>query len=71
MICDKCKAEYKVDVFVPNEFWRVIKPRGDAGGGYLCGGCIIEAVEAAGVIAAGLGVFVTQKDLEMLKKGVA
>ena len=68
MICDKCHAEFKIDLFVPHAFWQTIKPKSEGKGGYLCPKCIIVAMENAGVVVAGLNDFITLKDLEELKR---
>lgn len=66
MKCDRCKAKFKVDIFVPSWFWQTIKPLKERRGGYLCPACILAAVEAAGVICAELVGFIRKQDLDAL-----
>ena len=45
--CQCCWNDYKVDVIVPDELWREIKPKQKPEmGGLLCGKCIITKIES-------------------------
>lgn len=47
--CQSCEETYRVDLLVPDETWRAIRPTGSApGGGLLCGRCIMAEIEALG-----------------------
>ncbi len=44
--CQECERQYKVDIIVPDELWKQIKPDGKlSGGGMLCGSCIMDRIE--------------------------
>ncbi len=68
MICDRCKVKFKVDIFVPHEFWKKIKPLKEGKGGYLCPACIMAALEKNGVVLASLNGFISQSDLDKMAK---
>ena len=45
--CQKCGREYTIDLIIPNDKWNIIRPAGKTeGAGLLCGGCIMEKLEA-------------------------
>jgi len=45
--CQGCHNVYQVDLMVPDAVWEKIKPTGKpAGGGLLCGSCIMGRLEA-------------------------
>ena len=45
--CQGCGKIYKVDIIVPDELWKLIKPKDKSDeGGLLCGMCIIDRIEA-------------------------
>jgi hypothetical protein len=47
--CQGCGSRYKVDLNIPNEVWRKIRPEGKPPeGGLLCGSCIMGRIEAIG-----------------------
>ncbi|MGD9157035.1 MAG: hypothetical protein PVG39_01390 [Desulfobacteraceae bacterium] len=47
--CQRCGKYYKVDISVPDDIWSKITPlKNTAGGGLLCGSCIMEEIEALG-----------------------
>ena len=42
-----CGKEYRVDFLVPDKLWERIKPPSKStGAGLLCGGCIVDKIEA-------------------------
>ena len=44
--CQKCGKQYKVDIIVPNDVWKQIKPTNKTEeAGLLCGSCIIDIIE--------------------------
>ncbi len=46
-MCQRCSQKYKVDLIVPDDLWKRIKPEGEAvGAGMLCGRCIMDRIEA-------------------------
>jgi hypothetical protein len=48
-ICQRCDNEFKVDLIIPNDLWKKIKPKNKSkGGGLLCGLCIMKAIEDEG-----------------------
>lgn len=45
-ICQGCGKIYKVDIIVPDEIWKIIKPQNKPDeGGLLCGMCIMQRIE--------------------------
>lgn len=45
-ICQQCKKDYKVDLYVPDVLWEEIKPKEKPeGSGLLCGSCIMKRIE--------------------------
>ena len=45
--CQECKKQYKVDIIVPDELWKRIKPEDKPErDGMLCGSCIMDRIEA-------------------------
>lgn len=45
-LCQRCGKRYKVDFYVDDYLWEVIKPEGKPeGAGLLCGRCIADAIE--------------------------
>ncbi len=48
-ICQGCGLEYKVDITIPDELWKKIKPEKKPGeAGLLCGSCIMKKIEETG-----------------------
>lgn len=48
-ICQSCGKRYRVDLNIPDEIWKRIKPEGKSkGAGLLCGSCIMIRIEAEG-----------------------
>ena len=49
-ICQRCGERYRVDILVPDALWAEIGPKGkaEAGGGLMCGVCIMSAIERRG-----------------------
>ena len=44
--CQNCGKQYKVDIIVPNDIWKIIKPFGKPEeSGLLCGSCIADKIE--------------------------
>jgi len=47
--CQGCGKQYRIDLYVPDELWELIKPIGkENGAGLLCGSCIMERLEEIG-----------------------
>lgn len=44
--CQDCGRQYKVDLLIPNDLWKIIRPKGKpVDGGLLCGVCIMKKIE--------------------------
>lgn len=43
--CYCCGKLYKVDLNIPDELWKIIKPKDKSFGGLLCGSCIMDKLE--------------------------
>jgi len=44
--CQKCGKHYKIDLIIPDQLWKQIKPiNKPEGGGLLCGACIMKKLE--------------------------
>ena len=52
--CHGCGRKFRVDVNIPDELWREIRPdpRRPPAAGLLCGPCIMERIEAMGQYGA-------------------
>lgn len=50
--CQDCGEQYKVDLSIPSDLWKVIKPQNKpSGAGLLCGSCIMKKIEQMGEYA--------------------
>ena len=43
-ICQCCMQKYKIDIMIPDHYWKIISPKAFPGG-LLCGKCIIDKLE--------------------------
>lgn len=47
--CQVCGNQFKVDLNIPNELWKKIRPKNKpVSGGLMCGCCIMKALENIG-----------------------
>lgn len=46
--CQECGNQYKVDLIIPDEIWKLIKPMVERDSGLLCGRCIMDRIERLG-----------------------
>jgi len=45
-ICQGCGKRYRIDIMIPDDMWKKIKPRLKVeGAGLLCGSCIVNRLE--------------------------
>lgn len=51
--CQGCGRRYRVDLVVPEDLWRQIRPEGPVvKAGLLCGRCVMDRVEQLGQFGA-------------------
>ena len=50
--CHKCGKNYKMDLMVSDDLWKLITPSKNDQGGLLCPTCIIQSVERIGGFCA-------------------
>ena len=43
-LCQECRKQYKIDLIIPDEMWKLISPNKDDSG-LLCGECIMKKLE--------------------------
>jgi hypothetical protein len=58
-LCHACGRRYRVDVVVADALWSKIRPAqaSGPGGGRLCGGCILDAIERLQRVSDGFAAF--------------
>ena len=51
--CQNCNQQYKVDIIIPDDLWKQIKPKdGYDDTGMLCGKCITQKLEDLNIYSA-------------------
>ena len=44
-LCQDCGTEYRIDLIIPDKYWKVIRPKIIEDAGLLCGLCIMKRLE--------------------------